>query len=463
MRNIAIIPYNSDFPAVKLKLDNSPNHHIIAVFAPNTLAFTPPQVMQGTRSDFGTKPYKNAVALVSWENSLAPPLDDQGPALLGKWCAETLPTPPDTKKPNRVSWSENMPLAKQSFDDPNSAPAHTLHPFWLGLAQTLTPTDDIHSLLRTTSGVITTDVKNILAATHANPSRCSAQLEKLTHDTVVLFHEAWKESNNLVKPINFGTPSSLDPKIGYDSEHEGVDPDSSCRSSKSAPQSDSEQDSDAQIHPVPAKPKKLLTPQGTHQNQVQRLHTTGNFLKTTPFKTHTKPSEFSRPKLKSTKLMLEQMKKLLAYDEPLQRARSNPDIASRCRYCRILPAVRDFPDVSGGNTASCAPCRTQFELTATYGRYTTQSVKCHICGSHQNRSNKTTKPTSPADATGWAKHKEGYACAPCKKTETRQSNFPHPPVNFGLPNARRMLKHNRCIICNIYSPKGGTFLHHRGC
>ena len=117
----------------------------------------------------------------------------------------------------------------------------------------------------------------------------------------------------------------------------------------------------------------------------------------TPFKTHTKASEFSRPKLKSDKLMLEQMEKLLASDEPLRRARTNPDIASRCRYCRILPAVRDFPNVSGGNTASCAPCRTQFELTATYGRYTTQSVKCHICGSHhQNRSNKTRNLTPRA-------------------------------------------------------------------
>ena len=373
MRNIAIIPYNPDFPAVKLKLDNSPNHHILAVFAPNTLAFTPPQVMQGTRSDFGTKPYKNAVALVSWENSLAPPLDDQGLALLGKWCAETLPTPTDTKKPNRVSWSEHIPLAKRTFDDPNSAPVHTMHPFWLELAQTLTPTEDTHALLRTTSGVITSDVKNIFAATHANPSRCSAQLEKLTHEMVVLFHEAWKESNNLVKPITFGKPSSPDPIIGYDSEHEGVDSDSSCRSSKSEPRPDLEQDSDVQSQPDLVKVKKLLTPQGAHQNQVQRFHTTGNFLKTTLFKTHTRPSEFGRPKLLSDKMMLEQMERILVYDKPLQLARSNPDIASKCQYCRTLPAVRDFPDISGGHTASCAPCRTQFELTSTEGTPHSQS------------------------------------------------------------------------------------------
>jgi hypothetical protein len=262
-----------------------------------------------------------------------------------------------------------------------------------------------------------------------------------------------------VKPINFGTQSSPDPVIGYDSHHEGVDPDSSCRSSTSESRSESEQDSNEHCQQKQTPPAS----QGTHLNQAQRLHTTGNFLKTTPFKTHTRPSEFGRPKLKSDKYMLEQIEKLLAYDEPLQRARTNPDIASKCRYCKTNPAVRDFPDISGGNTASCAPCRTQFELTATYGRYTKQSVKCHICGSHQNRSNKTRKPTSPTDATGWAKHKEGYACAPCKKTETRQSNFPHPSVNFALPNARRLMKHNRCLICQIYSPKGGTFLHHRVC
>ena len=420
VRNIAIIPYNQDFPAVKLRLDNSPNHHIIAVFAPNTLAFTPPQVMQGTRSDFGAKPYKNAVALVSWENSLAPPLDDQGLALLGKWCGESLSTPKDTKKPNRVSWSVSVPLAKQNFDEPNSGPIPSLHPFWNDLVQTITPSGDAYSLLRTASGVITKDMKNIFAATHANPSRCSAQLEKLTHDMIVLFHEAWKESNNLVKQVNFSMPSNPDPVIGYDSHHEGVDPDSSCRSSTSDSQSEHEQDPKERSQQTLDKSLKPLTQQGTHTNQIQRFHTTGNFLKTTPFKTHTSPSEFGRPKPKSEKVMLEQIAKLLAYDEPLQRARSNPDITSTCRYCKTNPAVREFPDVSGGHTASCAPCRTQFELTETYGKYSKQSVKCHICGSHQNRSNNTRKPTSPSDAsTGWAKHKEGYACAPCKRTESR--------------------------------------------
>ena len=130
---------------------------------------------------------------------------------------------------------------------------------------------------------------------------------------VVLFHKAWKESNNLLKTITFGKQSSPDPTIGYDSDHEGVDPDSSCRLSTSEPWPDLEQDSDTQSQPKLAKLKKLPTPQGAYQNQVQRFYTTGNFLKTTPFKTHMRPSEFGRLKLKSDKLMLEQMEKLLAY------------------------------------------------------------------------------------------------------------------------------------------------------
>jgi len=190
VRNIAIIPYNSDFPAVKLHLDNSPNHHILAVFAPNTLAFTPPQVMQGTRSNFGAKPYANAVALVSWENNLAPNPDPQGLALLGKWCADTLNTPEKTKSNNRVIWSEDLQIAQQSFAEPNKAILPPTHPFWMKLVESLTPLDDTHTLLRTTSGVITQEIKYIFAATHANPARCSTQLEKLTHDTVALFHEA---------------------------------------------------------------------------------------------------------------------------------------------------------------------------------------------------------------------------------------------------------------------------------
>ena len=136
----------SDFPAVKLHLDNSPHHHILAVFAPDTLAFTPPQVMQGTRSDFGTKPYANAVALVTWENSLAPLPDQNGLALLGKWCADTLQTPKKASSDARVIWSDDLPTAKQSFTDPNRVQVPPLHPFWANLTKSLTPDDDANTL-----------------------------------------------------------------------------------------------------------------------------------------------------------------------------------------------------------------------------------------------------------------------------------------------------------------------------
>ena len=145
----------------------------------------------------------NAVALVTWENSLAPIPDQNGLALLGKWCADTLQTPKKASSDTRVTWSADLPSAKQSFTEPNLVQAPPLHPFWANLTESLTPEDDAYTLARTTSGVIPQEIKNIFAATQANPARCSAQLEKLTHDIVVLFHEAWKESNTLVKPIVF--------------------------------------------------------------------------------------------------------------------------------------------------------------------------------------------------------------------------------------------------------------------
>ena len=445
VRNIAIIPYNSDFPAVKLHLDNSRHHHILAIFAPNTLAFTPPQVMQGTRSDFGAKPYANAVALVSWENSLAPQPDQQGLSLLGKWCADTLKTPNKSTSDARVLWSEDLPTAKQSFTDPKLVQIPPLHPFWTELSEALTPTDDNHALLQTTAGVISHDIKNIFAATQANPARCAAQLEKLTHDMVALFHEAWKESNTLIKAISFQKPPCTDPTIGDDSVHEGVDPDSDCRSTSSADE------------------HQQALPRAAHQFQTQRCHTTAIFLKATLFKTHSKKPEFGSAKQRSVPVMIENIMNLLDYDEPLQRARITPDIATKCQYCKVNAAVRDFPNIKGGTTSSCAPCRTKFELKETYGRYTARTIKCHICGSHQNRSNKIHTPSSPTDPTGWARSSEGFTCAPCKATERRQTHYTTPPVNFALPNVRRRLKHNLCLICHKYSPQGGTFLHHRIC
>jgi len=188
---------------------------------------------------------------------------------------------------------------------------------------------------------------------------------------------------------------------------------------------------------------------------VQRYHTTANFMKPDRFKTHSAKTEFGLPKPRTLPIMLENINNLLAYDEPLQRARTAPDIATKCQYCTVNAAVRDFPNIRGGTTSSCAPCRTKFELSETFGRYTTKTIKCHICGSHQNRSNKVYTPSSPTDPTGWARSPEGFICAPCKATERRQVHYTHPPVNFTLPNVRRRLKHNLCLICNKHSPQGG--------
>ena len=471
VRNIAIIPYNKEFPRVKENIDKSRNHKIIAIFEPHTLAFTPPQVMKGTRSNFGTKPYANAVALVTWENSLAPPPNDDGLALLGKWCAATLATPKTMKKSERVIWSETVGTAANAFQNPTDSNETAPHPFWAQLACDLTPENDNHTLLCTTAGVIPNNIKNIFAATHANPAHCSAQLEKLTHDMIVLFHEAWKESNNIVKPITFKAPSIPDPAIGYDSEKEGIDPDPACRSD-SDKSSTSESEEDLPQTPGPAQNLHSATPTTKterkkpptlHTNQVQKIHTTVNFLKRESFKTHTTQTEFGRPKMRSMHVMLENIQNILVYDVPLQKAQSAPDVATTCRYCKDKPAVREFPNTRGGTTASCAPCRTQLEIRETYGRYTNKSIKCHICGSHQNRSNKIYTPKSPEDPVGWARSAEGHLCAPCKATERRQINYTHPPVNFALPKVRRQLKHNKCLICKEHSPQGGTFLHHRIC
>ena len=329
------------------------------------------------------------------------------------------------KKSDRVTWSETMDRAATAFRNPTDTNETAPHPFWAQLAGDLTPEDDNHALLCTTAGVIPKNIKDIFAATHANPAHSSAQLEKLTHDMIVLFHEAWKESNSLVKPITFKAPAIPDPTIGYDSEKEGLDPDPACRSdSNKSISSESEgESSQTPGHNVtstsvnPENKKKKRTP-ATHTNQVQKIYTTVNFLKTDRFKTHSAQSEFGRPKERSRHVMIENIQKILAYDIPLQKAQTAPDIATTCRYCKERPAVREFPNTKGGTTASCAPCRTQLEIREAYGRYTSKTIKCHICGSHQNRSNKIYTPKSPEDPVGWARSTEGHLCAPC----TRQND-----------------------------------------
>jgi hypothetical protein len=123
VRNMSLLPYNDAFPNTYARLQaHSPHKRILAIFAPNTFAFTPYQVIDGTRSDFGAKAYDNTVALISWENDLAPTPTDANLALLGKWLADNLRKPNKQGSDDRPQWSHTIEAAITGYTNPQSAP-----------------------------------------------------------------------------------------------------------------------------------------------------------------------------------------------------------------------------------------------------------------------------------------------------------------------------------------------------
>ena len=143
VRNMAILPYNDKFPLSKTAISSyHPNKTVLAIFQPGTFAFTPYQVLAGERSHFGLKPYKGALALVSWENKLATPPHPEDLASLGMWCRDKLQPPPETPKAPTVMWGESMGPAALGQHNPQTDFKAPIHHSWHELAREMTPADD---------------------------------------------------------------------------------------------------------------------------------------------------------------------------------------------------------------------------------------------------------------------------------------------------------------------------------
>ena len=93
----------------------------------------------------------------------------------------------------------------------------------------MTPDHDQHTLLLTLAGVLPPKVKEIYAASHANPAQCAKELQLLTYDLIVMGHEAWKETHLVTPPIKFKRSgvAPLTQLTTWDKE-EGHDPDPEC-------------------------------------------------------------------------------------------------------------------------------------------------------------------------------------------------------------------------------------------
>ena len=455
VRNMSLLPYNKSFPKAEARL-NEPSLYkrVLIVFSPNTFAFTPYQVINGTRSDFGAKAYDNSVALVSWENRLAPPPTDSDLAMLGRWCAENLLKPNKQGSDDRPQWSRHIEAAVTGYAAPELAPPPPIHPSWHDLACSLTPTDDYATLLQTASGIIPKATKDIFTASHSNPAKCAAELQRLTLDTIQLFQSAWQQSHDITPHVVFQKDNLAPEQIFGDFEQEeGEDPDPECNPKPNIPT--------PPAHPHPA--TRMLKP-----TKSPTTHTSTTFTKPTLLNTNTTPlHEFSTIKPRTHAMLVRTLTKALEYDAPLVRARLNPTLGITCPHCNERPAVRTFPDHSNNNVPSCAQCRTAYETKETYGQFNAYSPHCSRCGSHQHRNSRAMHHTGfDASLKGWALHHNQRLCLVCVKDTRSYQRACLPPTNFPVATCKNIVRSNKCLIClSTDHPKQslGKFLHHAIC
>ena len=455
VRNIAILPYNSKTEAY-LKA-HSPHHRVLIVLSPNTFAFTPYQVIEGTRSDFGASAYNNSVALVSWENNLAPPPADEDLALLGKWLADNLHAPNKQGSDDRPQWSHHMEAAVAGYLAPDTAPMPPIHPRWHDLAAQLTPTNDYRTLLHTAAGAIPKVIKDIFTASHANPAKCAAELSRLSLHNIKLFQAAWQQSHNVTPHVVFRKDASTPEFIHGDFESaEGEDPDPECNPPPDAPK------------PLPAPPlRATIAPRPPTKTT---RHTSSKFTRPESLSLVTTPAhKYAPAQSRTQKALINTLTRALEFDEPLVRARLSPQLSTQCPHCNTLPAVRTFSNHVGVSVPSCAQCRTEFETKITYGKFSLYSPHCSQCGSHEHRNGRARHHTGPdAALKGWRRKGGGLLCQVCTKDLRAYRKVNLPPTNFHVATCKRIVRSTKCLICHDGAPtqantRRGLFLHHSVC
>ena len=211
-----------------------------------------------------------------------------------------------------------------------------IHPLWHQLALSLTPTDDQQTLLFTAAGGISAQIRNIYAASHANPAHCAKELQLLTFDVVTLFHDAWMESHEVTKRLIF-SPNTAPPPTELlsieDEITEGHDQDEVCQGKPP--------------------PRQITARNPTVTRHTTRLgHTTPSIAHFTPLPLCTKSADrFRAPKQKPIHKITQRLRQILVFDVPFQQAHTHPSIAVLCAGCQTNQAARCL-----GSTPLCVPC-----------------------------------------------------------------------------------------------------------